>query len=66
MTVWSFLPAGTPDGNRLALVDPPPKRNSEIILLVEDGPDLTAMMEGVITSLGYMVDTARNGAKALE
>ncbi|MEM9710163.1 MAG: hypothetical protein AAF871_15400 [Pseudomonadota bacterium] len=47
-------------------MDPPPKRNSEIILLVEDGPDLTAMMEGVITSLGYMVDTARNGAKALE
>ncbi|MEL7462599.1 MAG: transporter substrate-binding domain-containing protein [Pseudomonadota bacterium] len=66
VTVRLVLPRGVVEGGREAPVKktPLPKGDGEIIMLVDDEPDLLKMLQDVIASLGYRVIPATGGATA--
>jgi PAS domain S-box-containing protein len=67
-TVRLLLPRGTPFGTRENPVErlPEIRGQGERILVVEDEFSLLLMMESLIQSLGYKIETARSGLDALQ
>lgn len=67
-TVRLLLPRGTPFGEREEplLRDKPAQGNGESILIVEDEISLAMLLDDLITSLGYVVETVSSGVAAME
>lgn len=65
-TIRLILPRATTEGGREPPVDlpPTPAGGGETVLLVEDEPELLAVMEMMIEGFGYRVTTAATGAEA--
>ncbi|MCV3272089.1 hybrid sensor histidine kinase/response regulator [Roseobacter sinensis] len=66
-TVRLLVPRGTSQGQREEPVERLPETHGsgERILVVEDEFSLRMMMEDLITSLGYSIETAQSGSNAL-
>ncbi len=66
-TIRLLLPRGSTGGRREEPVErlPAPTGNGQVILIVEDEPDLLRIMTDLVMSLGYSVKMARNGTEAL-
>lgn len=67
-TIRLLLPRGGTDGTREESADrlPVPHGKSERILLVEDDANLLAMMEDMLTSIGYRHISASDGQAAFD
>ena len=66
-TIRLLLPRGSTEGRREDPVErlPAPTGSGQVILIVEDEPDLLRIMTDLVMSLGYSVKMARNGTEAL-
>ena len=65
-TIHVYLPIAS-QGDESAVTEPTPvPLGSESILVVDDEPSLTQLIAGMLKSLGYRVEVARNGEEALQ
>ncbi len=67
-TIRLLLPRGSTEGRREEPVErlPAPTGSGQVILIVEDEPDLLRIMSDLVVSLGYSVKMARNGSEGLD
>ena len=60
-----YFPVVSSDATEKKVVGPPPKGNRELVLLVDDDPDLTNMMHEMIENMNYQVKSFSDSVKAV-
>jgi DNA-binding NarL/FixJ family response regulator len=63
---WVYLPAEPVVGEQAAATGPEPIGGSARILVIDDEPIITRLLERSLTRLGYAVDVSNSGPEALE